>query len=89
MHRDGWVKIEGETMGMKDLPRPWLLAALTDVPITELARLDAHGPREDEEERWLPRADQRRQRLAAWRSPGHPYAHDAWWHPSVATERPS
>jgi len=76
-------------MAMKDLPRPWLLAALTDVRVTELARLDVDEGG-DEAERWLPRADQRRQRLAAaWRSPGHPYAHDDWWHPSVMAERPS
>ena len=42
-------------MAMKDLPRPWLLAALTDVPITELARLDADEARQNERDRWLPR----------------------------------
>jgi hypothetical protein len=76
-------------MAMKDLPRPWLLAALTELPITELARLDPEEPRGDERDRWLPRADQRRRRLATWRSSGHPYAYDDWWHPSVETERPS
>ena len=76
-------------MAMKDLPRPWLLAALADVPITELARLVADEPREDEDKRRRLRADQRRRRLAAWRGPGHPYAHDDWWHPSVEAERPS
>jgi hypothetical protein len=76
-------------MAMKDLPRPWLLAALADVPITELARLEADEPREDEEKRRLLRADQRRRRLAAWRGPGHPYAYDDWWHASVEGERPS
>jgi hypothetical protein len=77
------------TMAMKDLPRPWLLAALTDVPITELARLDADEPREDEEERQLPRADQRRQRLASWRSRRACLNRDAWWQPGMECERPS
>jgi hypothetical protein len=76
-------------MAMKDLPRPWLLAALADVPVTELARLEVDEPRAGEQARSLPRADQRRRRLAAWRSSGHPYAYDDWWHPSVETERPS
>jgi hypothetical protein len=80
-------------MAMKDLPRPWLLAALADVPITELARLDADEPREDEdeeEERSLPRADQRRQRLATWRSRRASLGHDAWWQqPGMECERPS
>ncbi|MGH6899953.1 MAG: hypothetical protein ACREJ5_25935 [Geminicoccaceae bacterium] len=75
-------------MAMKDLPRPWLLAALADVPVTELA-LDADASRTDEQEPSLPRADQRRRRLAAWRGPGHPYVYDDWWHPSVEAERPS
>jgi hypothetical protein len=77
-------------MAMNDLPRPWLLAALADVPITELARLDADEPREDEEEeRSLPRADQRRQRLATWRARRPALSHDAWWQPGTECERPS
>jgi hypothetical protein len=77
-------------MAMKDLPRPWLLAALADVPITELARLDADEPREDdEEERSLPRADQRRQRLAAWRGRRPSVSYDAWSQPGMDSERPS
>ena len=76
-------------MAMKDLPRPWLLAALADVPITELARLDADEPREDgEEARSLPRADQRRQRLASWRGRRPSLSHDASWQPAMECERP-
>jgi hypothetical protein len=76
-------------MAMKDLPRPWLLAALADVPITELARLDADEPRDDEEDRWLPRADQRRRRLATWRGGRPSLSHDAWSQPAMDSERPS
>jgi hypothetical protein len=76
-------------MAMKDLPRPWLLAALADGPITEIARLDADEPRDDEEDRSLPRADQRRRRLATWRGGRHPLSHDAWRQPGMECERPS
>jgi hypothetical protein len=55
-------------MTINDLPRPWLLAALADVPITELVRQDTHDPQDDERERALPRSDQRRRRLADWRA---------------------
>jgi hypothetical protein len=73
---------------MKDIPRPWLLAALTDVSINELARLDAQEPPEDVPERSLPRADERRPRLAAWRGRGYRYPGDAWWQPGLEAERP-
>jgi hypothetical protein len=58
-------------MTTKDLPRPWILAALADVPIDELTRQD--GPEADQDQRadrrtdQLPRPDERRRRLAAWR----------------------
>ena len=54
-------------MTIQDMPRPWLLAALADFPIAELARQDVRESHEDEHGRALPRADQRRVRLAAWR----------------------
>jgi hypothetical protein len=80
----GWSRSRVTNMAMKDLPRPWLLAALADVPITELAQLGADQPCEDEEEeRQLPRADQRRQRLASWRRPRHLCAD-----PGMEGERP-
>jgi hypothetical protein len=58
-------------MTIDDLPRPWLLAALADVSIIELTRPRAQDAPDDERERALPRADQRRQRLAGWRAAGH------------------
>jgi hypothetical protein len=57
-------------MTLHDLPRPWLLAALADVPVAELVRPAAEVPEDDEPARALPRADQRRQRLADWRRAG-------------------
>jgi hypothetical protein len=60
-------------MAMKDLPRPWMLAALADVPIDELTRQDRREPHEDQRVGQLPRPDERRRRLTDWRcfGPGH------------------
>lgn len=69
-------------MTMEHLPRPWMLAALTDVPVTLLARqngkqadqgLPVHAP---------PRPEMRRRRLSA-RSCARQWYHawsseDAW-----------
>ena len=63
-------------MSMNSLPRPWVLAALANVPITELARVDAREPSREQRGPALPRADQRRSRLATWRGSGHVYARD-------------
>jgi hypothetical protein len=50
-------------MAIQDLPRPWLLAALADVPVTMLARheTDEAAARQ----RTVPRAEARRPRLSA------------------------
>ena len=63
-------------MTIEDLPRPWLLAALADLSIIELTRRRAQDNPDDERERALPRADQRRRRLADWRAAGQPYEGD-------------
>ena len=57
-------------MATKDLPRPWMLAALADVPIDELTRLDGREPHQEQRTDQLPRPDQRRRRLADWRCGG-------------------
>ena len=51
-------------MAIQDLPRPWLLAALTDVPVTMLAQHEANADAERREP-VLPRAEARRRRLSS------------------------
>jgi hypothetical protein len=68
-------------MTMQHLPRPWMLAALTDVPVALLAR-NGQEPDPDGQEDAPPRPDARRRRLSvrrgarqwchAW------YGEDAW-----------
>jgi hypothetical protein len=51
-------------MAIQHLPRPWLLAALADVPVTLLARYEANDADADRREHTLPRAEARRRRLS-------------------------
>jgi hypothetical protein len=65
-------------MALQHLPRPWLLAALAEVPVTLLAKEDdgrAHRRRRDDV---LPRPEARRRRLSARRSAGQWYGEDCW-----------
>jgi hypothetical protein len=55
------------TMAISNLPRPWMLAALANVPVTELARDDDPEASIEPRVGTLPRADERRARLASWR----------------------
>jgi hypothetical protein len=52
-------------MAIQNLPRPWLLAALADVPMTMLAQGDGAEPNADPRDDALPRAEARRRRLSA------------------------
>ena len=52
-------------MAIQHLPRPWLLAALADVPVTMLAQHEASEADADQGEHVLPRAEARRPRLSA------------------------
>ena len=52
-------------MTIERLPRPWMLAALTDVPVTVLARQSGGEADADQREQALPRPEPRRRRLAA------------------------
>jgi hypothetical protein len=52
-------------MAIQHLPRPWLLAALADVPVTLLAQHEGDEPDADRREHTLPRAEARRRRLSA------------------------
>jgi hypothetical protein len=76
-------------MSMNSLPRPWVLAALAKLPITELAREDVREPNYEQRRPVLPRADQRRARLATWRGSGHVYAHDGMDSRRGAVDRPN
>ena len=51
-------------MAIQHLPRPWLLAALADVPVMLLAQHEADEPDTERRERTLPRAEARRRRLS-------------------------
>jgi hypothetical protein len=53
-------------MTMQHLPRPWMLAALTDVPVARLAQ-DGQESDTDWQEDAPPRPDARRRRLSARR----------------------
>ena len=67
-------------MTMQHLPRPWMLAALTDVPVTLLAR--HNGKDADTDWHVPPRPESRRRRLSARHCVRH-WSHawhgaDAW-----------
>ena len=70
-------------MAIQHLPRPWLLAALADVPVTMLARHEARQSDADRPEHVLPRPDARRRRLSGGRHladqwPDERYGEDCW-----------
>ena len=72
-------------MALQHLPRPWLLAALAEVPMTQLAREEDERPDLRRRDDVLPRPDARRRRLSSRRSPGQWYGEDCWpgvdqWH---------
>jgi hypothetical protein len=72
-------------MALQHLPRPWLLAALAEVPITRLAQEDDEGVSIRRRDEVLPRAEARRRRLSARRSAGQWHGEDCWqgverWH---------
>ena len=82
-------------MAIQDLPRPWLLAALADVPVTMLAQHEATVSDADRPEHHLPRREARRRRLSvrhfADQRPHEGYGEDYWqgadqWH-DIETER--
>ena len=64
-------------MTMQHLPRPWMLAALTDMPVSLLAR--PHGNEADTkgEENAPPRPEARRRRLSTRH--GARLCHHAWY----------
>ena len=68
-------------MALHNLPRPWLLAALADMPVSMLAQDGAAEPNANPREDVLPRAEARRQRLSA-RQPAvwstEWYGEDCW-----------
>ena len=66
-------------MTMQHLPRPWMLAALADVPVALLARQNGKETDTDWQEDAPPRPEQRRRRLSARRCARQWwYAEDAW-----------
>jgi len=76
-------------MAIQHLPRPWLLAALVDVPVMMLARHEANVADADRREHHLPRPEARRRRLSvrhfADQRPQEGYGEDYWqgadqWH---------
>ena len=64
-------------MALQHLPRPWLLAALAEVPMTQLAQEDDDGASRRRRDEILPRPDPRRRRLSARRSASQ-YGEDCW-----------
>jgi hypothetical protein len=52
-------------MTMQHLPRPWMLAALADVPVTLLARQNGEEADPDWQDHAPPRPEERRRRLGA------------------------
>ena len=50
-------------MAIENLPRPWLLAALTGIKITELVSLEETGGAERRPQGIAPRPEPRRRRL--------------------------
>jgi hypothetical protein len=72
-------------MALQHLPRPWLLAALAEVPITRLTQEDDEGVSIRRRDEVLPRPEARRRRLSARRSAGQWHGEDCWqgvdrWH---------
>jgi hypothetical protein len=65
-------------MALQHLPRPWLLAALADMPMTMLAQEDAEESDATRAEQTLPRPEARRRRLSARRPAGPWYGEDCW-----------
>jgi hypothetical protein len=69
-------------MAIQHLPRPWLLAALADVPLTVLTQREVDERAADRVERVLPRAEGRRRRLSARhfadQRPDVWYGEDCW-----------
>ena len=69
-------------MAIQHLPRPWLLAALADVPVTVLAEREADERTAHRPEHVLPRAEGRRRRLSARhfaeQRPDDWYGEDCW-----------
>lgn len=69
-------------MTIQHLPRPWMLAALADVPVTLLARQIGQETDANETEQVPPRPEPRRRRLST-RPSARPWCHawlgeDAW-----------
>ena len=68
-------------MALQHLPRPWLLAALADMPMTMLAQEDVEESDVARKEHVLPRPEARRRRLSARQPPdqsGPWYGEDCW-----------
>jgi hypothetical protein len=65
-------------MTMQHLPRPWMLAALADVPVTLLARQNGQDTDTDLREHVPPRPEARRRRLSTRPCARQPYYH-AWY----------
>jgi hypothetical protein len=65
-------------MALQHLPRPWLLAALAEVPMTLLAEKDDEGASVRRGDKVLPRPEARRRRLSARRSAGQWSGEDCW-----------
>ena len=67
---------------MQHLPRPWMLAALADVPVMLLARQNGQDADTDLHEHAPPRQEARRRRLSTRPCARHPYhawyGEDAW-----------
>jgi hypothetical protein len=65
-------------MALQHLPRPWLLAALVDVPVTLLAQHEANEADADRRPHTLPRPEARRRRLSTrhWADEWH--GEDCW-----------
>jgi hypothetical protein len=65
-------------MALQHLPRPWLLAALAEVPVTRLAKEDDEPANRRRRDDVLPRPEARRRRLSARRSAGQWSGEDCW-----------
>ena len=65
-------------MALQDLPRPWLLAALAEVPMASWAQEDEEAGNGSRRNDALPRPQARRRRLSARRSAGQWCGEDFW-----------